>query len=300
MRLLVTGGLDGQLARSLNEAPASPSLDVVTAGPPQLDLLNSESVERTINAVRPNIVVNVGAYTAADAAEDEPQIVYAVNAEGPRYVAEMCERHGIPLIQISTDYVFDGTKGTPYVETDVPEPLNVYGRAKLAGERYVAAACTRHVILRTAWVYSPYGRNFVKTMLSLAASRSELRVVDDRMGCPTYAPHLAEAILQVAGAILSANSRTLWGTYHATGTGEATWCELAREVFRRSAEQGGPAAKVHGITSEEYPTRAIRPADSRLDCSKLQDTFGVRLPDWREGVALCVARLLGSDSRDAN
>jgi dTDP-4-dehydrorhamnose reductase len=194
---------------------------------------------------------------------------------------------------MSTDYVFDGSKAEPYVEDDAPTPATVFGRSKLEGEAVVRSANPRHVILRTAWIYSPTGRNFVKSMLEQAASRDRVRVVDDQRGSPTYAPHLVAAILDVARQLSGRKGADgPWGIYNAAGTGTTTWRSFAEEVFRRSAALGGPVAEVEPIASADYPTPAPRPANSQLDCSKLERTFGLRLPAWQEGVAECVERLV--------
>lgn len=289
MKLLVTG-TSGQLAQSLLEAGLATGADIVAIRRPQLDLAVPASIRPAIVGVRPDIVVSAAAYTAVDKAESEADLAIRVNGAGAGCVAETCDRLGIPLIHLSTDYVFDGSKSAPYVESDPTGPVSVYGRSKLAGEAAVQAACARHVILRTAWVYSPFGNNFVKTMLRLAASRPELGVVDDQIGCPTYAPHLAQAVLQIAVQLTTDGGK--WGIYHASGAGETTWCGFAREVFRLSGERGGPVAKINAITTADYPTPAQRPANSRLDCGKLAAAFHVRLPDWRHGAAECVSRLV--------
>jgi dTDP-4-dehydrorhamnose reductase len=295
MKLLVIGA-KGQLARSLIEVATSQHFDLVALGRPQLDLLNAESIARALMQVEPQVVVNTAAYTAVDKAEEEPDLAYAVNSDGARQVAEACATMDTPLIHMSTDYVFDGSKREPKRESDPTAPLNVYGHSKLNGERAVAAACLEHLILRTAWIYSPFGHNFVKTMLRLAESRPELNVVDDQIGNPTYAPHLAAGILQLARQILEYGSQGFaWGTYHIAARGEASWCQLACEVLDCSASLGGPTSRVRAITTSQFPTKARRPADSRLDCSKFTNTFGVMLPDWRSGVADCVARLLGEN-----
>jgi dTDP-4-dehydrorhamnose reductase len=255
LRLLVTGRT-GQLAQSLLEAAAQRDLEVAAFGRPDLDLTDATSIAAAIDRTGPSIAVNTAAYTAVDKAESELELANAVNARGAGHMAEACERRGIPLIHISTDYVFDGEKARPYTEDDAPNPMSVYGRSKLEGERRVAAGCSRHIILRTAWVYSPFGHNFVKTMLRLAASRPEVAVVDDQAGSPTYAPHLADAIVSIAVHALDGSQRggRLWGTYHAVGQGEATWCAFAREIFHCSAALGGPSANVRPITTPEYPT----------------------------------------------
>ena len=296
MKVLVIGR-EGQVARSLVDCKRPEGMAVVALGRPDIDLTDPDSITKAIDAVSPQVVVNAGAYTAVDKAETEPERAELVNATGAAHVAEACAERSLPLVHVSTDYVFDGTKNSPYEEDDPVAPIGVYGRSKLEGERLIATSCPHHVILRTAWVFSPYGHNFVKTMLRLAESRTELGIVHDQHGNPTYAPHLAQAILAVAAQLAEKVSSVdgPWGTYHAVGTGEATWCELAREVFNCSADLGGPRATVNGISTEEYPTPAARPANSRLDCAKLERDFGLRLPDWRSGVAACVSNLLARD-----
>ena len=294
MKILVTGA-QGQLARSLLAAAGAHC--VVAIGRPDLDITDIETVHRHIGAQTPDVVINCAAYTAVDKAESDADAAHRVNVIGAANVAAGCAVAQIPLVHISTDYVFDGRKPAPYVETDLTGPMGVYGRTKLAGEDAVAAANPRHLILRTAWVYSPYGHNFVRTMLRLAETRPELGVVDDQHGSPTYAPHLAEAILAIAPQIADAPAAAaVWGIYNAAGAGETTWCGLARDVFRRAAEAGAPVAKVNAITTADYPTPARRPANSRLDCSKLQATFGVTQPPWTSGVAACAAALLTDKS----
>jgi dTDP-4-dehydrorhamnose reductase len=195
-------------------------------------------------------------------------------------------------MHVSTDYVFDGGKPAPYLEADITSPLNAYGRTKLEGEQGDAAACREHIIVRTAWLHSPFGRNFVTTMLRLARERPEIGVVDDQVGSPTYAPHLAAAILNIAQRVASDRAAAPWGVYHVANAGEASWREVAVAIFSASGELGGPTASVRGISSAEYPTAAKRPANSRLDTTKLARTFGTELPDWRLGISECVARLL--------
>lgn len=289
MKLLVTGA-QGQVAQSL--VAAQSSHDVVAIGRPDLDITDIDTVRRHIGAVEPAVVVNCAAYTAVDKAESETEAAERANASGAGNVARACNEAGIPVIHISTDYVFDGEKPTPYLETDYTGPRSAYGRTKLAGEEMVAIANPRHLILRTAWVYSPYGNNFVKTMLRLAATRPELGVVDDQLGSPTYAPHLAEAIVAILEQIERQPHAIDWGVYNAAGAGETTWCGFAREVFQVSQEAGGPSAVVSAITTAEYPTPARRPANSRLDGGKLKSVFGIGLQHWTEGVRACVSALL--------
>lgn len=291
MRLLIAGA-QGQLARAMIElAPAAADVTAFAVGRPALDLTAPASVLSALADFKPDVIVNAAAYTAVDRAEQEPEAAMALNADGPARLAEAAARRGAVLIHISTDCVFDGTKPTPYVEDDPTAPLSAYGRSKLAGEDAVRAAAERHIILRTSWVFSPYGTNFVRTMLRMAQERDEVRVVDDRVGCPTYAPHLAAAILGVARAVTSGDGRDAWGTYHAAGTGAVTWCGFAREIMRLSAARGGPSVPVVPITTAEYPTAAARPVNSRLDCSKLARDLGISLPPWQTGLEDCIREL---------
>ena len=288
MRLLITGW-QGQLARSLAEAaPRHREVTALAIGRPALDLCAKPSILRTLADNEPDLIINTAAYTAVDKAETERDAAFALNRDGAGMLAAAAAQRGIPIIHVSTDYVFDGTKPTPYVEDDATHPMNVYGASKLAGEEAVAANNPRHVILRTAWVHSPFGQNFVKTMLRLAAERPKIRVVNDQHGNPTYAPHLAEAILTIAPLLKGlAPGDPKFGLYHAAGTGETTWHGLASEVLTRA----GLSTVVEAIPAKDYPTPAARPANSRLDCTKLFAAFGVRLPPWQKGASECVARL---------
>ncbi len=291
MRVLVIGR-SGQLARSLAEASHPAGVSIAFVGRPDCDIRDAASVAAAIDKVAPDIVVIAAAYTAVDRAETEEAEAFAVNADGPANVGRACAARGVPVILISTDYVYDGAKPSPYVETDATDPLGAYGRSKLAGEERLTEAQPASVILRTAWVHSPFGGNFVKTMLRLAETRDVIRVVNDQLGNPTYAPHLAEAVLAVATAILGGGESG--GVYHAVSSGETSWFGLAGEVFAQAATHGLPVPKLEPIGTAEYPTPARRPANSRLDTTKLRKAFGVTLPPWREGVAACVARLAAS------
>jgi dTDP-4-dehydrorhamnose reductase len=292
MKILVTG-TSGQLAQSLLAAGLAAGVDVVALRRPQLDLTIPGTLRTAVADVRPDVVVNAAAYTAVDKAESEEALARKVNATGAGELAAVCARAGASLIHISTDYVFDGTGARPYLEGDATAPINAYGRSKLAGEAAVTAAGPRHLILRTSWIYSPFGTNFVRTMLRLGAERQKLGVVDDQLGCPTYAPHLADAILAIAAQVDgAAASDPRWGIYHAAGSGETSWCGFAREIFRGTAARGLPTPAVDALTTADYPTPARRPANSRLDCAKLAGTFGVGLPDWKVGTRDCLERLL--------
>lgn len=296
MRLLITGK-EGQLASSLKELePRTEGLEIHSIGRPELELCDACSIGRTIDAIKPDIVVNCAAYTAVDLAETEREHAFAVNRDGARNVARSAASRLIPIIHISTDYVFDGSKNTPYREDDATAPACIYGKSKLEGEQAVAAANSRHIILRTAWIYSPFGNNFCKTMLRLAQEGRAFGVVNDQLGNPTYAPHLAEAITAIARHCTATDesARAPWGIYHASASGDATWFDFALEIFNEAKAYGLTDISVKPIPTEDFPTPAKRPSNSRLDCTKLAMTFGVKLHEWQEGVALCVARIMQS------
>ncbi len=290
MRIAVTGR-EGQVARSLL-ATAPSGIEVIAIGRPELDLANPASVLPALAAAQPDVIISAAAYTAVDKAESEPDSAFAVNAAGAGAVSEAAAKLGIPVIHLSTDYVFSGEKLAPYVETDPTGPISVYGSTKLEGELRVAAGNADHVILRTAWVYSPFGANFVKTMLRLAETRDELRVVADQRGCPTAALDIADAILAIAARLKADPDPALRGTFHLTGTGEATWADFATEIFAQSRALGGNSVVVTPITTAEYPTPARRPANSRLSGDKLAATYGIRLPDWKSSTEIAVKAIL--------
>lgn len=292
MRLLIAGW-QGQVARALVEtAPGCPDVTACAVGRAALDICEARSIERALSSISPTVVINSAAYTAVDEAETEVERAFALNRDGARLLAEAAARRNIPIIHISSDYVFDGSKPTPYVEDDPPSPVTVFGRSKLEGEEAVRAANPKHIILRTSWIFSPGGRNFVKTMLTQAAERPRLRVVNDQRGTPTYAPHLVDVILELARRTSNGEASVEWGIFHAANAGSTTWHGFAEEVFRRSAALGGPVAEVEPIVSSDYPTPAQRPANSQLDCSKLDRAYGLRLPPWQDAVGECVERIL--------
>jgi dTDP-4-dehydrorhamnose reductase len=292
MRMLVTG-VAGQVALALAERGSAQGISVSTIGRPLLDLADSDSVVAALGPIETDIIVNAAAYTAVDMAETDAKFAYAVNEIGAGAVAAAARSKGVPIIHLSTDYVFDGQSNTPYREDDPVGPLGIYGRSKLAGEYAVADAQPDHAILRTAWVFSPFGKNFVRTMLRLAEERDEVAVVADQHGSPTGAHDIADGILAVARNLLArSDDPRLRGVFHMTGTGHTTWADFARFVFQISAEAGGPRARVRSITTAEYPTPAIRPANSCLDCSKLAASHAVTLPLWQMAASQCVERLL--------
>ena len=293
MRIVITGGPDGQVLRSLAERGAAAGHDIVPLGRPQLDLVgDEEAIARAVERTGPEVIVSAAAFTAVDKAESEQDRAFAINTRGAGSIAQAAKRLGVPIVHLSTDYVFDGSKSAPYTEDDVPRPRSVYGASKLAGEHAVLKASPGAVVVRTAWVYSPFDTNFVKTMLRLAADREEVGVVADQLGNPTSALEIAEGILAVTANLVSSQSSDLRGVFHMTANGEATWAEFAERIFAVSAAAGGPAARVRPIPTAEYPTPAARPVNSRLDCSKLARIHGVRLPDWRCSIDEVVRRLV--------
>ncbi|MEO5757991.1 MAG: dTDP-4-dehydrorhamnose reductase [Mesorhizobium sp.] len=295
MRLLVTGR-EGQVVASLLEAgQGRKGVEVIAVGRPRLDLMRPDTVLEALAALKPDIVVSAAAYTAVDQAEDEPEIAFAINAVGAGKVAEAAARLGVPVIHLSTDYVFDGNATAAYFETDATGPSGVYGASKLAGEQAVAAANPRHLILRTAWVYSPFGKNFVKTMLRLATDRDEISVVADQWGNPTSALDIAEAILRAAALLHGNKGFGAFGIYHLAGTGETNWSGFARHILDTSRLFGGPWARVEDIATMDYPTKARRPVNSRLSSAKFLGVFDWNVPDWRQSTEAVVHRLVGGD-----
>ncbi len=292
MTLLVTGG-NGQVALALEAAARQAGLDVVRIGRPAFDFDRPESFA-VLDDIPATLLVNAAAYTAVDAAQSDAEAAWRANAEGPGLLARFCAGRNIPLVHISTDYVFDGSKGAPYVETDPVAPLGVYGATKLEGEAAAFAAWERTLVLRTAWVYSATGRNFARTMLNAARKTSALRVVADQIGCPTTAADLAAAIVAIAPRLVGAWQDSYAGLYHAAGGGWTSWHGLAIALFEDAARHGLAMPEVAAITTADWPTPVRRPADSRLDGSKLAATFGVRLPDWRASVTPVVAAFFGS------
>ena len=291
MRIAVTGKA-GQVVTSLVERGAAAGHEVIALGRPELDLVDPASVVRVLEAAAPDAIVSAAAYTAVDRAESESDLVHAVNGTGAGAVAEAARALGVPLVHVSTDYVFDGTLGRPYAESDPTGPTGVYGASKLAGEQAVLAAYgDNSAVLRVAWVYSPFGANFVKTMLRLAGDRNEVSVVADQLGNPTSALHIADGIIRVATNMVADSYPELRGVFHMTASGEASWADFAEAIFAASAARGGPSARVKRITTADYSTPAKRPANSRLDCSLIAKTHGVVLPEWRQSLESVMARL---------
>jgi dTDP-4-dehydrorhamnose reductase len=294
VRLYVIGA-EGQVARSLREAATNiPDIVIGCGARPDVDILRPETVEKALAEFSPDIVINPAAYTAVDRAESVPELAFAINGDGAGNVAKAANQLGVPIIHLSTDYVFDGKKDRPYIETDAVGPQGVYGRSKLAGERAVATKNDRHIILRTSWVYAPFGTNFVRTMLRLAADRDRLRVVNDQIGCPSYAPDIADAIVTIARQIGARGWQDHFsGITHLAGPDEVTWCDFARKIFRISTQRGGRDVAIDAILTSDYPTPAARPANSRLCCERLASVFDIRPPQLNRSLEKCLDRLLG-------
>lgn len=285
-------GRTGQLALSLAERAAAIGRPLAFAGRDEADLERPDTLRRCIGESGARIVVNAAAYTAVDQAEDEPERAEAVNGVAPAIMAEAARAAGASLIHVSTDYVFDGSGDRPWVESDRPTPLSVYGRTKLHGEQAIRDILPAHAIVRTAWVYSPFGRNFVRTMLAAAETRPELRIVGDQVGNPSCALDLADGLLALIAAWEEEPGKGAGGTYHLAGQGSTNWADFAREIFAISAARGGPAAGVTAIASSDWPAKAQRPHNSRLDSGLFARTFGYRAPDWRESLKRVVERLV--------
>ncbi|WP_407276349.1 dTDP-4-dehydrorhamnose reductase [Halothiobacillus sp. DCM-1] len=283
-RILLLGA-DGQVGWELRRA-LLPLGDLLPCTRAQADLSDPDALRMLLEREQPDVLVNAAAYTAVDKAESEPEAAQRINAQAPSVLAEYAAAHGAWLVHYSTDYVFDGSKSTPYAETDAPNPLSAYGRSKLAGERAIATSGCRHLILRTSWVYAARGANFAKTMLRLAAEREQLRVIADQFGAPTS----AELIADVTALLLhrlrtdAALAATASGVYHLTAQGSTSWHGYAQFVLERAQARGMPLRcapeHVQAITTADYPLPAPRPANSRLDCTKLQTTFDLHLPPW--------------------
>jgi dTDP-4-dehydrorhamnose reductase len=272
IKALVTGG-NGQLAQCLKEiVKYHDELDITFQDLPDLDITNKQKLESYFSNNELDYCINCAAYTAVDLAEEQSELAYAVNAKGPKYLAEVCQKHQVTLIHISTDFVFDGKKQTPYIETDAPNPLSVYGASKLQGERSIQETTEAYFIVRTSWLYSEYGKNFIKTMLSLSETLNEISVVSDQFGSPTYAGDLAEVLIKI---ILS--SSTNYGVYHYSNSGAISWFDFASEIFK----QFGKKIEVKPIKTKDYPTAAKRPKYSVLDTTKIENNFDCTIKDWQ-------------------
>jgi len=285
-RILVFGA-GGQVGRALVEAGHDAVLGLTHA---EVDICDRPAVAEAVRSYRPTSLINAAAFTAVDQAEAETDTAFRVNRDAARIVAQVASTADIPVIHLSTDYVFDGASSLPYEETDPVAPINIYGRSKEEGERGVRAACRKHVVLRTAWIYSPHGSNFVRTMLRLGAQRTQLGVVNDQTGCPTAADDIASAILAIAAAIETRRFSD-WGTYHYTGADAVTWYGFAKLIFAKQKRLGKAAPRLHPITTADYPTAARRPVYSVLSYEKLKRVFAINPRPLSQSLSECLERL---------
>lgn len=294
MKILVTGA-NGQVGRELTSCGTKTGFEILARHRAAFDITDPSSVEKEVSQPGVFLVVNAAAYTAVDQAELETELAFSVNRDGPAYLASACAEVGIPLIHISTDFVFDGEKKGPYRETDQVSPLNVYGKSKAAGEIAVRERLQEHIILRTAWVYGVHGNNFVKTMLRLGRESETVRVVADQYGCPTHTADLAEAILTIAARLLEVRQID-WGTYHYCGRGVTNWHGLAEAIFNLARKYIQLKVKqIEPITTAEYPTPAKRPANSVMDCSLFKRSFGIAPKPWSESLARMVQQVFSNE-----
>ncbi len=274
----------------LERAPLD--VEIIALGRPQLELSRRDAVLASLRHAGCDIIINAAAYTQVDKAESEPELAMRINGDGAGNVARAAAQLGVPLLHLSTDYVFDGCRNEPYREEDLTNPTSVYGLSKLAGEEQIRSIQPQHVILRTAWVYSPFGLNFVKTMLRLGTDHDTVNVVSDQLGNPTCALDIADALIKIAKMITRDHSEALQGTFHLSGQGEASWADMAQSIFETAAHQGRKPVNVRRILTCDYPTSAKRPLNSRLDNTKINNIYGLMLPHWGSSLTRCVCRIL--------
>lgn len=289
MRIIVTGAR-GQVGWELTHRAVALGHDVLAWDLAELDITDVVAVDRALDASGADVAINAAAYTAVDKAEQEPEFAFAVNRDGPAHLAAACAQSNIPLLHISTDYVFDGRKAGPYTEDDPVTPLGVYGQSKQEGDEAVRRLLSRHLILRVSWVFGVHGHNFVKTILRLAREREELRVVADQHGCPTYAGDIADVLLELAGRLDELDARGAWGTYHYCGEPATTWHGFASAIVEQARTREPLEVRVvTPISTIDYPTPAARPANSVLDSARLTKHFGIWPRSWREGLEVMLA-----------
>lgn len=287
LRILITGQ-NGQVSQALQHSLTGLG-ELIVLGREQLDLSQPESIRAVVRELKPGLIINAAAHTAVDQAESEPDLAFAINATSPGVLAEEAAALGIPLIHYSTDYVFDGSKDGPWTESDMPNPLGVYGSSKLAGEQAIEKAGGQYLILRTSWVYSLTGRNFLLTMQRLLQEREKLTIVADQIGAPTWAGAIAQSTRQLIERWRDGKPGA-WGVYHLTAAGDTSWFGFAQAIGQQLIKAGKPCATLEPIPSSAYPTPAKRPLNSRLDCSRLQHEWGVSQADWHDAMLECLAQ----------
>jgi dTDP-4-dehydrorhamnose reductase len=289
-------GQSGQVAQALARLGHIAGREVIAVGRPEADLARPDTLAVTLAKHAPSVVINAGAFTAVDDAETAREDAFAANAAGAGHLARACAGNNASLIHISSDYVFDGQADRPYREDDAIAPLSVYGASKAEGEAEIRAAVGRHVILRTSWLYSERGRNFLSTMLRLGRERPALAIVDDQVGAPTYAADVAEAIARIVERVLDGANDEMWGTFHFASAGSTSWFGFAEEIFAQAEERGWPVPDLKPITTAEYPTPARRPAYSVLDTAKVARVFAITPPDWRDALTRCMSCLANDET----
>lgn len=284
MNILITGA-QGQVGREITTVAKERGFNVLATGRNDLDITKLKNVKDYIQSHDVDIVINAAAYTAVDKAEEEHELAYAINQSGAENLARLCREKDIPLLHLSTDYVFNGTTIDAYNEDDAVSPLGIYGKSKWQGEEVIRELLPQHIILRVAWVFGAQGNNFVKTMLRLAEDRDELNIVADQFGGPSPANNIAETLILLINKFKK-NKTLAWGTYHYCGTEKTSWSDFAKEIFYQAKEQGliNKEIKINAITTEQYPTPAKRPANSMLNCSKIKNTFDIEMPDWKKSL----------------
>ena len=283
-KAFITGGT-GQVGTELIRRADAWRINIVAPKRADMDIINEAQVNSQLDCIRPDIVINSAAFTAVDAAENNKDVAFQVNCDAAKIMADSCKRLSIPLIHLSTDYVFDGTKTASYDETDLTCPIGIYGKSKESGENAIREILIEHIILRTSWVYAAHGTNFVKTMLRVGKEQETLKVVDDQFGAPTFSGDIAEAILSITKQVLRQKDAGFWGTYHYTAIGHATWKDFAEEIFEKKANWVSKKPSIIGIPSSKYPTPAKRPLNSLLNCSKIDSVFSPPRRDWQLGLA---------------
>lgn len=287
LRILISGQ-HGQVSQALQHSLNGMG-ELIVLGRDEFDLSQPQSLRAKVREIKPDLIINPAAHTAVDQAESEPELALAINGIAPGVLAEEAAALGIALIHYSTDYVFDGSKNGPWIESDAPNPLGVYGSSKLAGEQAIAAVGGQHLILRTSWVYSLVGRNFLLTMQRLLQEREKLTIVADQIGAPTWAGTIAQSTRQLIERWQTGDAGA-WGVYHLTASAETSWFGFAQAIGHQLIEQGKPCATLEPIPSSAFPTPAARPLNSRLDCSLLQREWGVSQPDWHDALLECLAQ----------
>jgi dTDP-4-dehydrorhamnose reductase len=291
MKILITGA-NGQLGSEFVKQAQYAGYDILATDVQDMDITDIQEVKKTFSDFLPQLVVNAAAYTLVDKAQTEQEICYAINAQGPGNLALVCAKSHLPLIHISTDYVFDGTKGSAYIESDPIAPLDVYGKTKAQGEKNIWSQLNQHIILRTSWLYSVHGTNFVKTMLKLGKKNKQVSVVADQYGSPTSASDLAQAVLDIADFIKKRNALQ-WGIYHYSGLGVTTWYEFAKNIFEIAGKCSPLAvSEILPVTTHEYPTPAKRPVFSALDSGRIKQKFNISPKPWRKSLETTIHRIL--------